>query len=302
VALVQIVVDILSVVILVLALTRLPRERRHRARALTFLQSRPSLVRDAIIAVVAGGVMTVMTLVALTSRPRTAVATPFFEANAKPLTGAKDIVGAIVVDFRALDTLIEIAVFSLAGLAIYTLLRYAAGRHAPAEPAPAGSRLTQARPLPSLGISGAVASPLIRVLASIALPLALVIAAVHMMYGHDQPGDGFTAGVIVSLAVGFWYIVFGYDEVRQRLTWLRPRPLIAAGLLLAILNGTVSSLVNGAFLTNTDYGTLIGLSLPAGFYFSSSFLFEVAICLSVLGSAATIMNTLGHPEEEVSSG
>jgi hypothetical protein len=36
--------------------------------------------------------------------------------------------------------------------------------------------------------------------------------------------------------------------------------------------------------------------LPTGFYFSSAFLFELAICLSVLGSVFFMLNTLGHPE------
>ena len=42
VALVQVVVDILSVVILMLALTRLPHEQRRRSWELTFKQSRAS--------------------------------------------------------------------------------------------------------------------------------------------------------------------------------------------------------------------------------------------------------------------
>ena len=40
-----------------------------------------------------------------------------------------------------------------------------------------------------------------RTAAYVALPTSMILAATHMMYGHDQPGDGFTAGVIISLAV-----------------------------------------------------------------------------------------------------
>lgn len=126
VALVQVVVDILSVVILVLALSSLPRAQRRRAGELTFKQSRWGLARDIAIAAAAGFAVMILTLAALTSRPRESIVTPFYEANAKPLTGAADIVGAVVVDFRGFDTLIEIAVFSLAGIGVYTLLRYAA--------------------------------------------------------------------------------------------------------------------------------------------------------------------------------
>ncbi|MGD8903016.1 MAG: proton-conducting transporter membrane subunit, partial [Anaerolineae bacterium] len=212
VALVQVVVDILTVVVLLLALTRLPREQRRRADMLIMQESdsrqgRLSLARNALVATVSGAVVAFVTLMALTSRPRASAVTPYYEQSAKALTGAKDIVGAVIVDFRALDTLIEIVVFSLAGLGVYTLLRYAAiksGQKAEGISPPITSHL------PTLGIGGRETSPFVHALAYVSLPLSMVIAVVHMMYGHDQPGDGFTAGVTVSLALGFWYVVFGY--------------------------------------------------------------------------------------------
>jgi multicomponent K+:H+ antiporter subunit A len=300
VALVQVVVDILTVVVLVLALIRLPREQRQRADRLSAQQSlsskdRAGLVRDALVAVVCGAVVAFVTLVALTSRPRESVVTPFYEEAAKALTGAKDIVGAIIVDFRALDTLIEIVVFSLAGLGVYTLLRYASRK--------AGDEAEESPPvaaqLPTLGIGGRETSPFVHALAYISLPLSMVIAVVHILYGHDQPGDGFTAGVIVGLALGFWYVVFGYEQVRQRLTWLRPASLIGGGLMLAILTAATAALLTGSFLGHFDFGRQLGLGLPQGVNLSTSLLFEVSICLAVLGSASYMLDTLGHPGEEV---
>jgi multicomponent K+:H+ antiporter subunit A len=307
VALVQIVVDILTVVVLVLTLTRLSRKQRSgigmRSRNSVsdtqrtgFLKNRAGLLRDAAISVVSGAVVAYVTLVALTSRPRESVVSPYYEASAKILTGAKDVVGAIIVDFRALDTLLEIVVFSLAGLGVYTLLRYASKQ--------AGDRLESlpipSTQLPTLGIAGRDTSAFVHALAYVSLPLSMVVAVVHMMYGHDQPGDGFTAGVIISLALGFWYVVFGYDDVRQRLTWLRPGLLVGGGLLLVIASAITAALLTGSFLGHFDFGKRWGLPLPSGFYLSTSFLFEVAICLVVLGSATYLLDTLGHPGEEVS--
>lgn len=301
VALVQIVVDILAVVILVLALSRLPRQQRQKAQFVTdaTLRRRSSgLWRDIFIAGAIGLVVTSITLTALLSRPRDSALTPYFEANAKPLTGAKDVVGAIVVDFRALDTVIEIAVFTIAGLGVYTLLRYAARKFSDSDnqnaelPDATGNRLS------TLGIGGLRTSAFIRVPTYVTLPLSMILAATHIMYGHDQPGDGFTAGVIISLGVGLWYVVFGYEETRRRLPWLIPPALISAGILLAILTGSVALLLDGAFLDNVDFGERIGLPLPQGFHISTSFLLEVAICLTVLGSVVYMLNTLGHPGEQ----
>ncbi len=38
--------------------------------------------------------------------------------------------------------------------------------------------------------------------------------------------------------------------------------------------------------------------MPKGFHISTSFLLEMAICLTVLGSVAYMLNTLGRPEED----
>jgi len=297
VALVQIVVDILTVVILVLALTRLPRVQRRKAQDVTFLKSPASLLRDALIAVSGGVIVMLITLTALLSRPRESIVTAFYEANAKAMTGSKSIVGAIIVDFRGLDTLIEIGVFSMAGLGIYTLLRYAARKFGDTVCEVDSLPVPDANRLATLGIGGPKTSPLIRALAYVSLPVAMVIAATNIMYGHNQPGDGFTAGVIISLAVGFWYVVFGYDETQRRLYWLKASPFIAAGILLAILSGVAAALIKGSFFSNVDLGRMLGLSLPKGFHLSTSFLFELAICLSVLGSVAHMLNALGRPGE-----
>ncbi len=367
VALVQVVVDILSVVILVLALSSLPREQRRRAWELTFKQSRWGLVRDAAIAAAGGFAVMLLTFVALTSRPRTSIVTPFYEANAKPLTGAADIVGAVVVDFRGFDTLIEIAVFGLAGLGVYTLLRYAArgdwrisestnqrisestnqrisgsadqrisgsadqrinesANQRISESAnqriseSANQRISKPRLSPFvdslirhssheyglgdeshdlsiMGIGGTQPSPFVRALAYVLLPVTLILGAVQMMYGHDQAGDGFTAGVIISLAVAFWYVVFGYEETRRRLPWLRPFSLVGAGLLLVIGDAVIAAAVKGAFFAHLDYGKLLGLTLPKGFGLTTSFIFEIAICLTVLGGASMVLAALGHPKE-----
>jgi NADH:ubiquinone oxidoreductase subunit 5 (subunit L)/multisubunit Na+/H+ antiporter MnhA subunit len=301
VALVQVVVDILSVVVLVLALTRLPRAQRLQAQELTktTASSRAHLIRDALVAGAIGLVVMLLTLGALTSRPRQSAVSGFYADNAKLVTGAKDIVGAVVVDFRSMDTLIEISVFGIAGLGIYTLLYFASRKHGDVVAKEEKPTPTEGSSRKSFGISGPRVSAFIRIPAFVTLPLSIILAATHVMYGHDQPGDGFTAGVIISLAVGLWYVVFGYHETRRRLWWMKPSALISVGILLAIFSGAATALLRGNFLANVDFGELVGLPLPEGFHISSSFLFEVAICLGVLGSAGHMLDSLGHPDDRL---
>jgi NADH:ubiquinone oxidoreductase subunit 5 (subunit L)/multisubunit Na+/H+ antiporter MnhA subunit/multisubunit Na+/H+ antiporter MnhB subunit len=293
IALVQVVVDILMTIILVLLLTRLPRLQREKAAEFTFLQSRPSLIRDGIIAGGATLLVTAVVYVMLISRPRESIVTPFYEHLAEPLTGAKDIVGAIILDFRALDTLFEITVFGVAALGVYTLLRYASREAGDIE----SIVIENVEKPRTMGIGGELSSPFVRVLAYVILPLSLIIGFIHMAYGHDQPGDGFTAGVIVSLAVGLWYVVFGYLETKRLLPWLKSIELISAGILLIIITGVASALITGVLLAPVDFGEMIGINFPKDFHFSSGLLFEIAIALTVLGGASLVIDTLGRPKD-----
>lgn len=296
VALVQVVVDILTTVVLILGLNILPRKQRDQANAL--LYNRREMTRDWLVAGLIGLVVAVMVFTALETRPRISQVTPYYAQNAKPLTGAKDMVGAIVIDFRGTDTLIEIMVFGMAGVAIYTLLHF--GARKPEEHSQDESMKMLAAGTPK-GIYGLPTSPLLHTLAYVILPLSFMLGVTHIMYGHDQPGDGFTAGVIISLSIAMWYIVFGYAETRRKLAWLNRNNLVAAGLMLAISNALGGMFLSTGFFAPVDYGKLLHLTLPPGFHLSSAFLFELSICLTVMGAATLMIDNLGRPREENNS-
>jgi multicomponent K+:H+ antiporter subunit A len=295
VALVQVVVDILLTIILVLLLARLPRPQRVRASEFTFFQTRPGIIRDGLIAIGSGAVVTVLVFSMLTARPRESIVTPYYEQHAKEFTGATDIVGAVLLDFRAFDTLMEIAVFGMAGIGVYTLLHYASRKAGDKEHAVS---LGEGSQLMTYGIGGMRTSPFVRMLARVILPLTMVVSLTHIIHGHDQPGDGFTAGVMVSLAVGFWYVVFGYYETKIRLHWLHSSHLIGLGLLIAVVSGAISIMTTGTFMGHVDFFAQQQLPLPAGFQLSTSLLFEVAIFLTVLGSATLVIDSVGRPRDD----
>ena len=234
--------------------------------------------------------VTVLCFFTLTTRPRESIVTPYYEQNSKPLTGAADIVGAIVVDFRGFDTMIEISVFSMAGLAVMTLLRFARKKHDDDDQSTAAidnlDDLLTAAP-----VALVTPSPFLRMLAEVILPLALLIGFVHMTWGHDQPGDGFTAGVIISLAIGFIHLIFGPTEAKRRLPWLKPANCIGSGILVVMLGSIVPVLLGGTFFAPFNFGQALNLPLPDGFDVSTSWLFEIAICLAVIGSASFMVNT-----------
>jgi multicomponent Na+:H+ antiporter subunit B len=81
-------------------------------------------------------------------------------------------------------------------------------------------------------------SRIVQVVAPRLLGPALMVAAALIVKGYTDVGDGFSAGVIVALAVALQYIALGAESVERSLPVLRRAPVAAvAGLLLALAVG-----------------------------------------------------------------
>jgi multisubunit Na+/H+ antiporter MnhB subunit len=64
---------------------------------------------------------------------------------------------------------------------------------------------------------------------------AVVVALALIVKGYGDVGDGFSAGVIVALAIALRYVVLGVDSAERGLPILRHAPTVAAcGLLVAL--------------------------------------------------------------------
>ncbi|MBA2452404.1 MAG: putative monovalent cation/H+ antiporter subunit A [Chloroflexia bacterium] len=113
-AMTQVLVETLMVVLLVLVFYRLPRYVQRSTRG--------NQVRDAIVALTAGGMMTALILASLSFEDRTTISA-YFDENSVPLAHGRNIVNVILVDFRALDTLGEITVLAVAAAGVFALLR-----------------------------------------------------------------------------------------------------------------------------------------------------------------------------------
>lgn len=114
VAITQLLVEVLIVVLVSVAMLRLPYLDAH-----TRSTPRPW---DAALAIAMGAAVSAVTLAVLAT-PMDRRLTEFFEAASWPEAYGRNIVNVILVDFRALDTFGEIAVVAVAALAAYALLR-----------------------------------------------------------------------------------------------------------------------------------------------------------------------------------
>jgi multicomponent Na+:H+ antiporter subunit A len=121
----QFMVETLSVVILALVMTRLrltPRDHRPLGQSLF----------DGMVAVACGLGFTLL-LLKSTQVPFDTVLTDFFNTYSKTVAHGANVVNVIIVDFRGTDTLGEIAVVMVTGLAILALIRVRAGKRAGSE-------------------------------------------------------------------------------------------------------------------------------------------------------------------------
>lgn len=113
-AMTQFLIESLTVVLFVLAFYHLP----HFAR----LTPRKERLRDVLIALVTGGLMTVFVFVASGIQIHPSISQYFVE-NSLLLAHGRNIVNVILVDFRGLDTLGEITVLAIAGIGVFALLK-----------------------------------------------------------------------------------------------------------------------------------------------------------------------------------
>lgn len=113
-AMTQFSIETLSVVLFVLTLYRLP--------ALAQLSTRRARLRDWLIAVSAGALVTVIVLT-VTATPLDSPLTRFYGDNSYIEAKGRNVVNVILVDFRGIDTMGEITVLSVAALGVAALLK-----------------------------------------------------------------------------------------------------------------------------------------------------------------------------------
>ena len=115
----QFMVEVLSVVILALVMTRLYLDQRDRRVPY-------EMVRDGSLALLCGAAVSVLLLTIL-QYPLDMRLTELFAATSVPIAHGHNVVNVILVDYRGLDTFGEISVVMTAGIAIFALIRMRGG-------------------------------------------------------------------------------------------------------------------------------------------------------------------------------
>jgi multicomponent Na+:H+ antiporter subunit B len=112
------------------------------------------------------------------------------------------------------------------------------------------------------------------------MALLLISSAFLLFRGHNEPGGGFSGGLIAAAAFSLYAIVHDVPSAR-RLIRIDPKMLTALGLLATASTGIVALVGGRPFLTAS-------WNLPGG----TPLIFDAGVYLVVLGVTLTIIFAL----------
>lgn len=263
VALTQLMVEILTVVIMVLLLHRLPKKfgRQERVSKLALFSS------------IGAGIAAFAGTFALTGRNNMSEPARYFAESAQEVTGGNNLVNVILVEFRALDTLGELTVLGVAGVSAAALL--ASRLPNPVQP----HHFITTSPL-SVPTHNSV---YLRTFARIALPVLIVLSLVLLFRGHNESGGGFVSALVAGAAFALLYLAAPDDEVAP-IRWPY-MGLIGAGVIVGSAIGFIG-LFDGSYLAPLQWEIF-------GYTLYSSLIFDLGVYFAVLGVIIGALNMLG---------
>ncbi|GAA3872654.1 Na+/H+ antiporter subunit A [Streptomyces sedi] len=297
-ALTQFLVETLTLVVFVLVLRRLPSN---------FTPERPSsrgrLLRAGV-ALAAGGCVAYFAVSATAAGNSLELSETIVERA--PETGAYNAVNALLVDFRALDTLGEISVLLVTAIGAGSLLGYRSSRRQWPTGRRDGSRAARAfRGIhwdvprePWLPESDELPrrdrSLLLEVVVRALFPAVLVLSVYLLFAGHYRPGGGFAGGLVAGQAFTLRYLVGRRAEAAFPLP-ITPRAVAGGGLALAAL----VALAPLAFGQPPLYSASFELAIPllGDLKVVTNVFFDLGVYLLVLGVCLKLLFALAQARD-----
>lgn len=272
-ALTQISVETVTIMLLLLALHFLPKTTPMESS--TFRK-----LRDGAIAVVAGAGVGGLSFAFL--RRDIETISGYHLANSYEGGGGTNVVNVILVDFRGYDTYGEIIVLGIAGFVIYALMTALLD-------GPAARRLRNTDY--SQNVSRDRHPLMMVVVTRVLMPIAVIVGIYIFLRGHNQPGGGFVAGLVVAIALLMQYMAsgFAWTQARKRIEY---HTMIGVGVVIAGLTGMGAWVVGRPFLTSAY--TYVHLPPIEEFELATAMLFDLGVFLTVLGAVMLMLYSLSR--------
>ncbi len=287
-ALTQLLVETITLVAALLVLRRLPDTALHAGVG----GNKTRLLLSA-------GVGALMTALALVM-PGVRSQAPVSDQMAGPaleVGGGHNVVNVILVDIRAWDTFGEILVLVCAATGVASLVflsrRTGAAPRGPQDPQIAADTgavspwlATNSSPRPSL---------LLEVVTRLLFHTIVVFSVYVLFVGHDAPGGGFAAGLIVGLALTLRYVAGGAFELGESAPWDVGK-ILGLGVLLAVGSAAGGIVFGGSALQSTVLEATVPVLGHLKFVTSS--IFDIGVYLVVIGLVLDVLRSLGAGLDE----
>ncbi|MBB65846.1 MAG: hypothetical protein CMO81_12375 [Waddliaceae bacterium] len=252
VAMTQMVVEVAMLFVIVLLFFKVPAQQASKSRVLRLP-----------IAIIFGVVFAALPM--LRGKVEGGVSLRnFFELNALAVAKGANVVNTILVDFRGLDTLGEVAVITAAVFGVCALFY--------------SSRNLWLKPHDSL----LPVSPFSSVMPALFL-VGLIMAFNLLIRGHNAPGGGFAGGMVIGISLVL--VTMGIQKSRLFiLSKIHPLTLLSLGLLSSLAPAYLSLIFGG--------GIMVSYFNPSVSLFNTPLLFDFGIMLLVIGAVTAIILVL----------
>ncbi|MGI3171026.1 monovalent cation/H+ antiporter subunit A [Pseudooceanicola sp. C21-150M6] len=274
-ALTQISVEVVTIVLMLLALNFLPNKTPVES-------SMARRLRDGVISIAAGVAAALLIWSILIRDFRMPSISDYHLANSYKGGGGTNVVNVILVDFRGFDTFGEIIVLGIAALIIYALTETLLS-------GPVRAKLLNRRPEEQ---QAGDAHPLMMVVMTrVMLPLFLMVGVYIFLRGHNEPGGGFIAGLVVAIALLVQYMASGlaWADARQRFPY---HGVIGAGVLIAGLTGIGAWYAGQPFLTSA-FG-YFQIPPMEKFELATAMGFDLGVFLAVVGAVMLSLHSFSR--------
>ncbi len=124
------------------------------------------------------------------------------------------------------------------------------------------------------------------------IPLLLIFSFFLLLRGHNEPGGGFSGGLVAASAYALYAIANGVSEA-EKLLKIDPLKLIALGLLIALGSGSYPLLLGESFMT----GVWLNNAIPVIGKIGTPLIFDIGVYILVLGITTKIIFSLAEMEE-----
>ena len=126
------------------------------------------------------------------------------------------------------------------------------------------------------------------------MPLSLLFAAYLALKGHNEPGGGFTGGLIAAIALVLYRMSHGPAAFRK-LVPVHPRILVVSGMAIAVATSGSPLLIGRPLLTST-VGELHALGETI--HYASAIFFDAGVLLVVVGVSIAMIIRLSEELEQ----